>query len=405
MAGVVIIGGGQAGFQTADSLRQEGFEDPITILGEEPHAPYQRPPLSKAYLLGETDRERLKFRPEAIYADRGIDLRTGVRVEAVDRASKYVGLSGGDRLAYDHLVLATGARVRELPVPGAGLAGVHMLKTLDDVDAIEAGLANVERVCVIGAGFIGLEFAAVARKLGKWVTVLEAAPRVMGRVAAPVLSDFFTDLHRTHGVEIICGAQVTELRGEGGQVAAVACTDGRIVEAGLVVIGIGVVPNVELAEAAGLQCDNGIVVDRFCRTSDPEIYAAGDCASFEHPFAGRRIRLESVQNAADQGRIAAAAIAGHPRPYDSLPWFWSDQYDVKLQMAGLLDGCDETVVRGDPASGKFSLLHFRHGQFRAVDAISKPADYVQGRKLLEAGLSPTPEQVRDTAFKLKDLLG
>jgi 3-phenylpropionate/trans-cinnamate dioxygenase ferredoxin reductase subunit len=405
VAGVVIVGGGQAGFQTADSLRQEGYDGPIAILGEEPHAPYQRPPLSKAYLLGETDRERLKFRPEAIYAERGIDLRTGVRVEAIDRAAKAVTLAGGERLAYGHMVLATGARVRELPVPGADLAGVHSLKTLDDVDAIEAGLAAVERVCVIGAGFIGLEFAAVARKLGKGVTVLEAAPRVMGRVAAPELSEFVTGLHRAHGVEIVCGAQVSELRGEGGRVAAVACADGRLFDAGLVVVGIGVVPDVALAEAAGLECDNGIAVDGFCRTSDPDIFAAGDCASFDHPFAGKRIRLESVQNAADQGRIVAAAIAGTPRLYDSVPWFWSDQYDVKLQMAGLMDGCDETVVRGDPASGKFSLLHFRQGQFRAVDAISKPADYVQGRKLLEAGLSPTPEQARDTGFKLKDLLG
>jgi 3-phenylpropionate/trans-cinnamate dioxygenase ferredoxin reductase subunit len=405
VAGVVIVGGGQAGFQTADSLRQEGFDGPIAIIGEEPHAPYQRPPLSKAYLLGETDRERLKFRPEAIYNERGIDLRTGVRVEAIDRAAKAVTLSGGERLSYDHLVLATGARVRELPVPGADLAGVHSLKTLDDVDAIEAGLAAAERVCVIGAGFIGLEFAAVARKLGKPVTVLEAAPRAMGRVAAPELSEFFTGLHRAHGVEIVCDAAVSELRGEGGRVTAVACADGQVFDASLVVAGIGVIPDIALAEAAGLECDNGIAVDGFCRTSDPDIFAAGDCASFEHPFAGKRIRLESVQNAADQGRIAAAAIAGNPRLYDSVPWFWSDQYDVKLQMAGLMDGCDETVVRGERAGGKFSLLHFRQGVFRAVDAISKPADYVQGRKLLEAGLSPTAEQARDTDFKLKDLLG
>jgi 3-phenylpropionate/trans-cinnamate dioxygenase ferredoxin reductase component len=403
-AGVVVVGAGQAGYQTAESLRQEGYDGPITILGDEPHAPYQRPPLSKAYLLGETDKERLKFRPENFYAERNIDLRVNTSVNSIERDTKQVTLLGGDILDYDHLVLATGARVRELPVPGADLEGVFYLKTLDDIDRIEAHLAKTENVVVIGAGFIGLEFAAVARKLDKDVTVLEAAPRVMGRAVSPMISAFFTKVHRDNGANVLCDAMVSELTGEGGLVTGVTCADGATYPADLVVVGIGVIPNVELADGAGLACDNGIVVDEFCRTADPNIYAAGDCAAYHHPFADRLIRLESVQNAADQGRTVGAAIAGNERPYGGVPWFWSDQCGLKLQMAGLLEGCDQTVVRGAMEDGKFSLFHFRSGVLRAVDAVSKPADYVQGRKLMEAGISPTPEQAGDSEFKLKGLL-
>ncbi len=404
-AGVVIVGAGQAGYQTAESLRQEGYEGPITVLGDEPHAPYQRPPLSKAYLLGETDKERLRFRPENFYAERDIDLRVNTCVSSIDRDAKQVTLLDGETLAYDQLVLVTGARVRELSAPGSDLDGVFYLKTLDDVDRIEAQLAKTENVVVIGAGFIGLEFAAVARKLEKNVTVLEAAPRVMGRAVSPIISEFFANVHREHGANVLCDAMVSEITGDGGEVSGVTCADGKTYPADLVVVGIGVVPNVELADTAGLPCDNGIVVDKFCRTADADIYAAGDCAAYEHPFAGRLIRLESVQNAADQGRVAAAAIAGNEKPYDVVPWFWSDQYNLKLQMAGLLEGCDETVLRGAMEDGKFSLFHFRDGVLRAVDAVSKPADYVQGRKLMEAGISPTPEQAGDPEFKLKQLLG
>ncbi|MCB9957469.1 MAG: FAD-dependent oxidoreductase [Rhodospirillaceae bacterium] len=403
-AGVVIVGGGQAGYQTAESLRQLGHTGAIALIAAEDFPPYQRPPLSKAYLLGDVDRHRLKFRTEAYYAEHGIDLRLGTEATGIDRAGKRLLLADGSSLAYRHLVLATGARVRLLPVPGAGLMGVHYLRSLADVEAIERRLAEVQHVAVIGAGFIGLEFAAVARKLDKRVTVLEAAPRVMARVVAPELSGFFDETHRAHGVDIRCDTGVVEIAGRDGQVTEVVCADGHCVPAGLVVVGIGVIPETGLADACGLTCADGIVVDGHGRTSDPAIFAAGDCTSYHHPFAGQRIRLESVQNAADQGRTVAAAIAGQPRPYDTVPWFWSDQYDVKLQMVGLSAGCDRVVLRGDRAGGKFSLFHYRAGVLRAVDSVNRPADHIQARKLLAAGLSPTPGQAGDAEFKLKDLV-
>ncbi|MGB0748829.1 MAG: NAD(P)/FAD-dependent oxidoreductase [Magnetospiraceae bacterium] len=405
MSGTVIVGAGQAGYQTAESLRQEGYEAPITLIGAEPHAPYQRPPLSKAYLLGETDRIRLKFRTEDYYQKHGIDLRTGVEVLSIDRDARRLTLSDGPPQVYDQLVLAVGASVRRLPVPGEDSDGVFYLKTLDDVDRIEAALAAANTAVVIGAGFIGLEFAAVARKLGKEVTVLEAMPRVMARVVSPELSAFFTGLHTENGVSLVCDAQVSEIKNSDNKVTGVACTDGRTFAADLVVVGIGIVPETALAEAAGLTCENGIRVDSQCRTNDPRIFAVGDCASFHHPFADGLIRLESVQNAADQGRVVAAVIAGKEKTYDVVPWFWSDQYAVKLQMVGLQAGCDQVVTRGDVAGGKFSLFHYRQGVLRAVDSVSKPADHIQGRKLLAAGISPTPEQAADADFKLKDLLG
>lgn len=404
MAGMVIVGAGQAGYQTAESLRQDGFLGPITLIGSEAHAPYQRPPLSKAYLLGETDAHRVQFRAMDYYAQHGIDLRTSLDVTAIDRQAKQVHLSDGSQLAYDKLVLATGARVRQLPVPGAELAGVFTLKTLDDVDAIAARLAQAQNVAVIGAGFIGLEFAAVARKLGKDVTVLEAASRIMGRVVHPDLSAYFTRYHQERGVKIHGDAAVSALSGTDA-VESVVLADGSQIAADLVVVGIGVIANVELATQAGIACDNGIVVDEYCRTSDPDIYAAGDVASYRHPFAGSLVRLESVQNAADQGRTIAAHVTGKARPYATVPWFWSDQFDLKLQMVGLIAGCDRVVLRGDMGSNKFSLFHYRGDELRAVDSVNKPADHITGRKLLAAGISPTPQQAADEAFKLNTLLG
>lgn len=404
MAGVVIAGAGQAGYQCAESLRHLGYDGAITLIGEEAYPPYQRPPLSKAYLLGDSDKERLKFRTEAYYGEHDITLRLGTRVSAIDRAAHAVELSGGEAVPYSALVLATGARVRPLPVPGADLDGVCFLKTIDDVDRIEARLGVAETVAVVGAGFIGLEFAAVASKLGKRVTVLEAAERVMARVVSPPLSEFFTALHESHGVAVRCGVGVVGLEGAVGAVRAVTLADGTSVPADLVVVGIGVIPNTDLAEKAGLDCAGGIVVDGHGRTSDPAIYAAGDCAVYAHPFAGRPVRLESVQNAADQGRAVAASVAGLDEPYVAVPWFWSDQYDVKLQMAGLADGCDRWVARGAIADGKFSLFHFRGAELRAIDSVNKPADHIQGRKLLAAGVSPTPEQAADPSFALKGLL-
>lgn len=404
MTGVVIIGGGQAGFQCAETLRQKGFEGRIALIGEEAHSPYQRPPLSKAYLLGETDRERLKFRNDDWYEKHGIDLLLSAVAEQIERSSRQVILSTGKRLSYDRLVLATGARVRKLPVPGAELDSVCYLKTIDDLDRIEQRLSEASSVVVIGAGFIGLEFAAVACKLGKDVVVIEAADRVMGRAVTPQLSEFFQSAHEKRGVRIFCNQPVQEIKGSGGKVRGVRTNGTTIFPAELVVAGIGVVPNTALAEDAGLVCDNGIAVDACGRTSDPDIYAAGDCASVVLPFAGERIRLESVQNAVDQGKITAASIAGETDEYSAVPWFWSDQFDLKLQMAGLSSRCDQHVVRGDMAAEKFSIFHFRDGELRAVDAVNKAADYLMGRKLLEAGISPTPEQAADETFRLKSLL-
>ncbi|PLX40524.1 MAG: pyridine nucleotide-disulfide oxidoreductase [Hyphomicrobiales bacterium] len=405
MAGIVIAGAGQAGFQCAESLRQHGFDGPISLIGEEASVPYQRPPLSKAYLLGESDHQRLKFRDDGWYGEHDIDLRTGVTVTGIDRAGHAVGLSSGGTLGYQRLVLALGARVRPLPVPGAELDQVCYLKTIADVDRIAARLETADQVVVIGAGFIGLEFAAVARKFGKQVTVLEAAERVMGRAVSATLSGFFEQAHEARGVRILCNCAVTRINPLPDGRVGVEAGDGAVHEADLVVAGIGVVPNTELAAEAGLACDNGIAVDGFGQTSDKDIFAAGDCASTPLPFAGRRLRLESVQNAVDQAKCVAASLAGAPQAYDRVPWFWSDQFELKLQMAGLIEGCDSHVSRGDMAAGKFSLFHFRAGQLRAVDAVNKAADYIMGRKLLEAGLSPSPEQVADESFKLKSLLG
>jgi len=404
MAGIVIVGAGQAGFQVADSLRLDGFEGDITLIGEEPYPPYQRPPLSKAYLLGETDAERLRFRTMAYYEERRIDLRTGTRATAIDRAAKTVTLEDGSSLAYDRLVLTTGARVRHIPIVGNDLAGVCYLKTIDDADRIESFLGKTDRVVVVGAGFIGLEFAAVAAKLGKEVTVLEAMDRVLARVAPPQLSAFFTDLHRARGVEILCGTAVSEFLGEDGRVSGVRCADGREIPCGLVVVGIGVIPNVELAGAAGLACDNGVCVDGHGQTSDPSVFAVGDCASYVHPFAGAPLRLESVQNSVDHAKAVAAAIMGDEKPYETVPWFWSDQYEFKLQMVGLSQGCDSQVLRGDPAEGKFAIFHYRGTTLRAIDTINKPADHMVGRRLLAAGISPTPQQAGDPEFPLKSLL-
>ncbi len=404
MTGVVIIGAGQAGYQCAESLRLEGYEGAITLVGEEPHLPYQRPPLSKDYLLGKTDAERILYRPREFYTQSPVTLERSMRAQSIDPAQKSVQLADGRALSYEALILATGARVRTLPVPGEALDGVCYLRTLDDVDDIGARLETVQNVVVIGAGFIGLEFASVARKLEKKVTVLEAMERVMARVVEPELSRFFTDLHEGHSVDILIGEQVTEVLGKEGRVSGVKTASGHVLDAELVVVGIGVLPNQELAEQADISCGNGIIVNEFGQTSVADIYACGDCASYEHPFAGRAVRLESVQNAGDQARAVAAKIAGKDKPYSSVPWFWSDQYDVKMQMAGLTVGCDSHVVRGDLTSGSFSLWHYQKDRLRAVEAISAPRDYVVGRMLLEKKKNPTPAQATDLEFNLKALL-
>ena len=404
-AGVVIVGAGQAGFQVAASLRGEGHAGPILLLGAEDHPPYQRPPLSKGLLLGKMARDRLLFRQPDFYAGKAIDLRLGQTVAAIDRAGRTVTTAAGERIAYETLVLATGTRVRPLPAPGVELTGVAYLRTLEESEDLARRVAAADRVVVIGGGFIGLEVAAAVRMLGKPVTVLEAADRLMGRVVAPVISAFYADLHRGHGVELVLGARIAALEGTDGQVRAVVMADGTRHAADLVVIGIGVLPNVELAQEAGLACANGIVVDDQGRTADPAIFAAGECTSHPSRFAGAMVRLESVQNAVDQAKAVAAAILGRHAPYDEVPWFWSDQYDVKLQMVGLSTGHDRQVVRGEPATGRFSVFYFRDGRPIAIDSVNRAGDHMTGRKLLAAGAKLSPEEAADEAFELKRAVG
>lgn len=405
---IVIIGAGQAGVQTAESLRAGGFTGPITMLGDEPYGPYHRPPLSKAWLAGEMDAVQLVMRAPEMLARKNITLRTDTTVVAIDRAAKHVQLADGSTLPYAGLVLTTGSTPRALPLPGAQAQGVLALRSRDDASAIAERLALCQErqlpVVVIGGGFIGLEVAATARKKGLAVTVLEAAPRLLGRVLAPVLSDWYAELHRSHGVQLQLGAQITALEADAqGQVSGVRMADGSLVPAGLVVVGIGVVANEQLAVAAGLECERGIVVDACSRTSDPAIVAAGDCAVRRLPN-GNLLRLESVQNATEQAKSAAAALLGQERPFTATPWFWSDQYDKKLQMAGLSTGADRWSVRGDLSSGSFSVYHFQGERLLAVDSVNASKDHLQARKLLDAGISPTPEQAADATFDLVSLL-
>jgi 3-phenylpropionate/trans-cinnamate dioxygenase ferredoxin reductase component len=404
-AGVVIVGGGQAGFQVAASLRAGGHAEPIRIVSAEDHPPYQRPPLSKAFLLGKMERERLLFRQPAFYAAQAIELVLGDAAAAVDREAQAVTTAAGRRLPYDALVLATGTRVRPLPVPGSELDGVVYLRTLEESEALARRVAEAGRVVVVGGGFIGLEVAAAARTLGKPVTVLEAAERLMGRVVAPVISGFYAGLHRDRGVELVLNARIDRIEGERGRAEAVVMADGARHAADLIVVGIGVLPNVELALAAGLACENGVVVDAHGRTGDPAIFAAGECTSHPNRFAGGMARLESVQNAVDQAKAVAAAILGRDEPYDEVPWFWSDQYEIKLQMVGISLGHDEQVVRGDPAGGRFSVFYFRDRRLIAIDSVNRPSDHMAGRKLLATGTGLTPAQAADERFDPKTAAG
>jgi 3-phenylpropionate/trans-cinnamate dioxygenase ferredoxin reductase subunit len=385
---IAIIGAGQAGLQVAESLRSEGYEGEVLMIGDEPRPPYQRPPLSKAYLLGESSEAQLTIRSPEALARKNIVLMSGVSVTAIDRAARQIRLADGRGIDYTGLCLATGSRPRPLPVPGAELGNVFPLRTLADTQAIAAQLPSVQRVVVIGGGFIGLEFAAVARKFGKDVVVLEGADRLMPRAVTPMLSEFFRTLHVDHGVAIELGAAVTELSGQEGKVRAVHTADGREFPADLVLVGIGILPNEELAKAAGLECERGIVVDACSRTLDPLIVAAGDCTARRLPDGGL-LRLESVQNAVEQGKSAAAALVGKERPFTAAPWFWSNQYDVKLQMVGLAAGHDRTELRGDPATRKFSAFHYRGETLLAVDSVNSPEDHMPARKLLDQAVSPS----------------
>lgn len=407
MESILIVGAGQAGAQIADSLRQEGYEGTLKIIGEEPHPPYQRPPLSKRWLLEPGNPASLAIRSAEALARRKIELLSGTRVARIDRATHELELESGERLRYGRLALATGSLPRTLALAGVRLAGVLSLRGIADSLAIgEAvrGCASQGRgVVVIGGGFIGLEVAAVARKLGAEVTVLESLPRLLSRVTAPIVSSAFEQLHQAHGVHLVCNAQAVELHGHAGRVEAVRTRDGIEYPAGCVIVGIGVLPDDALAAAAGLACERGIVVDECARSSDPDVVAAGDCTARRLPD-GRLLRLESVQNAVEQGKSAAAALLGRERPFRAAPWFWSDQYDVKLQMVGLSEGYDEVVTRGDLHKPAFSAYYFRAGRLIAVDSISRISDHVLAKRLLDAGLSPTPAQAADLGFDLQRCL-
>jgi 3-phenylpropionate/trans-cinnamate dioxygenase ferredoxin reductase subunit len=402
-AGVVIAGAGQAGFQLAFSLRSRGYDGPITLIGEEPHIPYQRPPLSKAFLAGKQEVRHLALRPAPYYATQRIDFLAGETVKGIDRATRRVKLSSGGDIPYETLVLALGARVRPLPVPGAELDGVCYLRSLDDAVDIRSRLQQAREVVVIGGGFIGLELAAVARAAGKHVTVVEVQSRLMPRVVSPVISDYYAKLHASQGVEIKLGAVPSEIAGSYGRATGVVLKNAKHIAADLVVAGIGVLPNIGPAQEAGLETDNGIVVDAYLRTGDPCIYAIGDCAAHPNPFTGSRVRIESVQNAVDQAVCVAAAICGEPKPYADVPWFWTDQFDVKLQMAGLSAGYDRALTRGDPGSRKFSVFYFRDEQLIAVDSLNRPADHIAARKLLARRAQLTPEQAADESIDLKSI--
>ena len=396
---LLIVGGGQAAAQAVQSLRQQSFAGAITLLSDEPYPPYQRPPLSKKYFSGELARERLVLRPAAFYAEKGVALELGARVEELEPAARRVRLRDGRTLPYDRLLLATGSRARALPVPGVDLAGVHYFRTITDVDSILASLTPGARVLLVGAGYIGLEVAASARQRGFDVMVLEAAERVMSRTVSAEVSAFYDACHRAAGVTIHCGAGVKAFLG-GDRVTAVETSDGRKFACDVAIVGIGIEPNVELAARAGLECSNGIVVDEFARTADPNIVAAGDCTNHPLPLLERRVRLESVPNAIHQAKVAAATLLGSPSPYSEVPWFWSDQYDLKLQIAGLSTGYDEVVLRGDPAARSFAAFYLRAGQLLAVDAINSPREFIAGKKLVASRARVAPHVLRDPTIDL-----
>lgn len=404
---VIIVGAGHAGYQVAASLRQTGFAERICLINDEAHLPYQRPPLSKAYIKGAAGPESLMFRPEKFYQDQRIELIAG-RAVSIDRAGRKVLLASGETLAYGHLVLATGARNRLLDLPNANLPDVKYLRILDESEALRAIIPSKTRVVVIGAGFIGLEFAATARIKGLEVDVLELAPRVMARAVTAEVSEYFQARHREAGIRIHLGVQATSIEAQGGKdtgkVTGVSLSDGRHLPADLVVVGVGVLPNIELAAEAGLPVAAGIIVDEYLSTADPNISAIGDCALFASPRFGGSLRLESVQNATDHARCLAARLTGDRKPYDGHPWFWSDQGDDKLQIAGLTTGYDRVVLRGDPAKKAFSAFCYHGDKLLGIESINRAGDHMFGRRLQGMNRSITPEQAADESFDLKSAL-
>lgn len=417
--GVVIVGASHAGTQAAASLRECGYDGPVRLLHSETGLPYHRPPLSKAYLAGETDRDKLALRGPDYFANHGIDFVERAWAEEIDVRNRRLSFAIDGKaqapLAYEALILATGASARPLPVPGARpgarpgaeLGGVHMLRTISDSDALKAALPAAESVVVIGGGFIGLEIASTARKLGKRVTVVEALERLLARVFPPIVSEHLRLRHEEAGTTVLLNAAVEALNGDNGhngQVREVVLAGGDKIAADLVVVGIGAIPAVGLARDAGAECPNGVLVDEMCRASIEGVYAAGDCAAAMNPYFGAVVRLESVHNAVEQGRVAAAHIAGGEPAERVAPWFWSDQVGLKLQMVGRSVGFDQHVLRGDPASDRFSVLYYEGGRLIGVDSINAPADHMAARRLLAARISPPPQDASDSGRKLKDYL-
>ena len=402
---VVIVGAGHGGASAAIALRQSGFAGSIVLVGREAEIPYERPPLSKEYMAGEKEFERICIRPRAFWDEKQVELKLATAVVSIDPVAQQLTLDSGAKLAYGDLIWATGGDPRKLSCPGADLAGVHSVRNRADADAIMVQLPDVEQVVVIGGGYIGLEAAAVLTKLGKKVVLLEALPRVLARVAGEDLSSFYEAEHRAHGVDLRTNVGVAAIEGVEGKVAAVRVEDGSSIPAQMVIVGIGIIPAVEPLIAAGAAGGNGVNVDAHCRTSLPHIYAIGDCAAHANRFAeGATTRLESVQNANDQASIAAKAICGDLQPYGATPWFWSNQYDLKLQTVGLSTGHDQSILRGEPAVRSFSIVYLKAGKVIALDCVNMVKDYVQGRKLVEAGAKIDPALLADAATPLKELL-
>ncbi|WP_323800828.1 NAD(P)/FAD-dependent oxidoreductase [Parasphingorhabdus sp.] len=402
---ILIVGAGHAGAQAAIALRQKKFEGSIGLVGNEKYPPYERPPLSKEYLAGEKPFERILLRPESFWAEREIDLLTGRRVSKLDPIAKTVTLASDDEIGYDKLIWATGGSPRMLDCPGSQARNIHAVRSRADVDKIMAALPTVQKVVVVGGGYIGLEAAAVLTKLGKQITVVESLDRVLSRVAGEALSRFFEAEHRSHGVTIELEASVAGFEtGEDGIATAVMLADGRRLEADMFVVGIGIIPETGPLVAAGAATGNGVDVDQHCRTSLEDVYAIGDCAAHSNAFAdGAMIRLESVQNANDQAKVAALDILGEEAEYDAVPWFWSNQYDLKLQTVGLSTGHDSYVVRGDPASRKFSVIYYRDGKVVALDCVNATKDYVQGRKAVVEGLNLDKDELVNTDIPIKEV--
>ena len=400
MAGMVIIGCGQAGGQAAASLRQEKYEGPITMIGQEPYIPYQRPPLSKQYLSGEQEKEKLSLRQESFYSEKEINLKLGTSVLSLDPDKRELQLENGETVTYDKLLVATGGRPRKLEVDGHTLTGIHYLRNIDDVDAIKTQMNTSQNLVIVGGGYIGLEVASVAIKRGLTVSVLEMESRILERVTTEEMSAFYHQLHTDEGVNILTSTQAKAFKGS-ETVESVVCGDHEI-PADLVIVGIGILPNTEMAEAAGLETNNGLVVDEHCRTSNEHIFAAGDCTNHPNPILNRRLRLESVPNAMEQGRVAASNMLGGSKSYASMPWFWSDQYEHKLQMVGFSKDSDQSIVRGDMESKSFTVFYLKDDSIIAADSVNNPKEFMASKQLM--GKKASIEALADTSIELKTLI-